>query len=190
VANDLGLAIAALVPRLRRFGMALTGTSSDADDLVQNACERALLRLDQLRQHARVDAWVFSIMRSLWVDEIRARRTRRQEPIEATDDFEGDDGEAIMEDRLTLAAVRRALEALSAEHRTVLILVCVDGLSYKEAAAVLDVPVGTVMSRLARGRQALHEKLAERNRVSGIVVPLAPPARTGGGSVSNDEVLI
>jgi RNA polymerase sigma-70 factor (ECF subfamily) len=174
VTNELGLAIAALVPRLRRFGIALTGSRSDAEDLVQNACEKALRRSDQLRQHGRLDAWVFSIMRTLWVDEIRARRARHHDAVEPTDELRGDDGLAIVEDRLTLAAVRRALDALSEEHRAVLLLVCVDGLSYKETAGVLDVPVGTVMSRLARARQALHEELHARKRPPAEIVPLAP----------------
>jgi RNA polymerase sigma-70 factor, ECF subfamily len=188
VAKELSFAIAALIPRLRRFGIALTGSRTDADDLVQNACERALKRTDQLRQHGRLDAWVFCIMRTLWFDEIRARRARRHDAADPTPEIAGDDGEAIAEDRLTLAAVRRALDALSEEHRAVLILVCVDGLSYKETAGVLGVPVGTVMSRLARARQALHEELHMRRQPSGTVIPLASPAR-GAAPLSDDEAL-
>lgn len=160
VLQELKSALAALLPRLRRFGIMLTGSASDGDDLAQAACLRALERFDQLRVEARLDSWVYGIMRNLWADERRARSVRRHDEIEAAAAVVGDEGETIAEGRLTMSAVRRALAELPAEQRTVLTLVCVDGLSYKEAAAVLNVPIGTVMSRLARGRQGLHNKLA------------------------------
>jgi RNA polymerase sigma-70 factor (ECF subfamily) len=162
--------LAELMPRLRRFGLALTGSMADAEDLVQAACERALQRSAQLRVESRLDAWMYSIMHNLWIDERRAQQIRRHEMIEAAAQVVGDEGDAIVEARSTLAAVRRALGELPEEQRTVLILVCVDGLSYKQAAGVLDIPIGTVMSRLARGRQALHDQLDGRdNRVSKII---------------------
>jgi RNA polymerase sigma-70 factor (ECF subfamily) len=145
----------------------------DGDELVQAACERALSRLAQLRTEARLDSWLYRIMHGLWVDELRARRVRRHEPIEAAGDAVGEDGSAVTEGRLTLAAVRRALAELPAEQRAVLTLIAVDGLSYKEAAAILGVPVGTVMSRLARGREGLHRRLA--------------PARGGNANVISIE---
>ena len=119
------------MPKLRRFGLALTGSRADADDLVQNACERALRRADQLRDHARLDAWIYGIMRNLWTDEIRARRVRAHESLDATGDIPGTDGAATADGQIMLATVRRCLDRLSAEHRSVLILVCVDGLSYR-----------------------------------------------------------
>jgi RNA polymerase sigma-70 factor, ECF subfamily len=183
VADELRIAIAALIPRLRRFGIALTGSAPDADDLVRSVCERALREPDRPRHHARLEIWALGIMRTLWDDENRARKPCRHEAPAAADG-----PEATTEDHMTLAAVRRSLAALPAEHRTVLILVCVDGLSYREVAAILDVPIGTVVSRLARGRQALHEQLAEQRRISGNVIPLTPTARATG-SLSSDEVL-
>ena len=115
---------------------------------------------------------MYSIMRSVWIDELRSRRVRRHEPIEAAETVVGDQGERTTEGRLTLASVRRALAELPEDQRTVLILVCVDGLSYKEAAGVLGIAIGTVMSRLARGRQALHDKLGERPAGNGTVLRL------------------
>jgi RNA polymerase sigma-70 factor (ECF subfamily) len=159
VPDDLRQALTAVLPRLRRFGLALTGSASDADDLVQNTCERALKHADQLRELARVDAWLYGIMRNLWIDEIRHRRVRRHDDIDAASNVIGEDGQATADGRITLDAVRRAMSQLQTDQRTVLMLVCVDGLSYKEAADVLGIPVGTIMSRLSRARQDLHERL-------------------------------
>ena len=170
--QELRAALARLLPRLRRFAIALTGSRSDGDDLLQAACERALQRLGQLQVAGRLDSWMYSIMRSIWIDEIRARRVRQHEPIEAAATVVGDRGETAAEGRSTLTAVRRALAELPSEQRAVLTLVCVDGLSYSEAADVLGVPMGTVMSRLARGRQALHERLSERTTAGGTVLRL------------------
>lgn len=162
MASDLRAALVALMPRLRRFGIALTGSRTDADDLVQNACERVLRRGDQLRDEARTDAWMYGIMRHLWLDEVRARRVRRHDDLSAAEDVAGESGERLVEGRMTLESVRQALGGLPAEQRSVLMLVCVDGLSYKEAAAVLGIPVGTIMSRLSRGRQDLFARLERR----------------------------
>ena len=159
MADDPRSALTALLPRLRRFGLALTGSLTDADELVQSTCERVLRRAGQLRDHARLDAWIYGIMRNMWIDEVRARRVRRHDDLTAAAEVIGEDGETVAEGHITLAAVRRTLAQLSVEQRTVLVLVCVDGLSYKEAATVLDIPVGTVMSRLSRGRRELHARL-------------------------------
>ena len=159
--------------------MALTGSATDADDLVQNACERVLRRGDQLRDQARVDAWIYGIMRHLWMDEVRARGIRRHDDLSAADHVVGESGERLVEERMTLEAVRQALGALPATQRSVLMLVCVDGLSYKEAADVLGIPVGTIMSRLSRGRQDLFASL-ERQGSSVIAFPAQharPPVR-------------
>ena len=159
MADDPRSALTELLPRLRRFGLALTGSATDADELVQSTCERVLRRVGQLRDQTRLDAWIYGIMRNMWIDEVRARRVRRHDDLTAAAEVIGSDGEAAAEGHITLAAVRRTLAQLSVEQRTVMVLVCVDGLSYKEAAAVLDIPVGTVMSRLSRGRRELHAKL-------------------------------
>ena len=159
MAEDLRTTLTALLPRLRRFGIALTGSAADADDLVQDACARVLERAAQLREEGRADAWIYGIMRHLWIDRVRAGRLRRHEDVQDRTDLVGEDGARVTEARLTLAGVRRCLLALAEEHRTVLTLVCIDGLSYREAADILDVPIGTVMSRMARARLALHQRL-------------------------------
>jgi RNA polymerase sigma-70 factor (ECF subfamily) len=182
VTDDLRRTLTAVLPRLRRFGLALTGSSSDTDDLIQNTCERALRHSDQLREAARADSWLYGIMRNLWTDEIRHRKVRRHDQIEAAQDVIGDDGQATADGRITLAAVRRTMDRLPADQRTVLMLVCVDGLSYKEAADVLGIPVGTVMSRLSRGRQDLHEMLSAPAR-SASVTPF--PVRRADGPASH-----
>lgn len=179
MADEPRSALAALLPRLRRFGLALTGSKADADELVQATCERVLSRLGQLRDHARLDAWVYGIMRNMWIDEVRSRRLRRHDELTAASDVVGQNGEAVAEGRITLSLVRRTLAQLSEEQRTVLILVCVDGLTYKEAAEVLRIPLGTVMSRLSRARQELHARLNDQ-RVGNSVAPFpARPARGG-----------
>lgn len=170
--SDLRNALTAVLPRLRRFGLALTGSRVDADELVQAACERVLARGDQLRDKARMDAWIYGIMRNLWIDEMRSRRVRRHDDISAADAVVGDDGVATVEGRITLAAVRRALADMSEDRRTLLILVCVDGLTYQEAADTLGIAIGTVMSRLSRARKELHERLNVRPASSGGPIPL------------------
>ena len=164
------------MPRLRRFGLALTGTAADADDLVQSACERVLRRGDQLRDQARVDAWIYGIMRHLWIDEVRTRRVRRHDDLQTAGDVAGADGEQLAEQRMTLDAVRRVLGSMPPEQRSVLLLVCVDGLSYKEAAEVLGTPIGTVMSRLSRGRQELFARLG-RQDASAVPQPISGAQR-------------
>lgn len=184
--NDLRQALTALLPRLRRFGLTLTGSGSDADDLVQNLCERVLLRSDQLREHARLDAWLYGIMRNIWFDELRHRKVRRHDDMDAAAGVIGTDGEAVVEGRMTLAAVRTALGGMSTDQRTVLMLVCVDGLSYKEAAETLGVPMGTIMSRLSRARQDLHERLTAGG---GVVTPFPPrdPSTLSRPAASRDK---
>ena len=176
--DDLRKALTDLLPRLRRFGLALTGSATDADDLVQNTCERVLLRSEQLREHARLDAWLYGIMRNLWIDELRHRKVRRHDDMDAAAGVIGDDGQAVADGRITLAAVRRALGGMPADQRTVLMLVCVDGLSYKEAAEALGIPMGTVMSRLSRARQDLHERLARRDGAETVTPFPERPVRT------------
>ena len=116
---------------------------------------------------------MYGVMRNLWVDELRSRRIRRHEQIDDVPEITGDDGRATTEGKLGLEEVRRALARLPEEQRTILMLVCVDGLSYKESADVLGVPLGTIMSRLSRGRQALNDLLNGRSGV-GKVTPFVP----------------
>jgi RNA polymerase sigma-70 factor (ECF subfamily) len=151
--------LVAVLPRLRRFARGLTGSVVEADDLVQAACERALTREHQFQEGTRFDSWMFRIVQTIWIDQIRARDVRKEEPEAEAERIGSDEPMRRVEARLALAEVRLALKELPPEQRAALMLVTVDGLSYKEAAAVADVPVGTIMSRLARARVALQVKL-------------------------------
>lgn len=149
----------AVLPRLRRFARGLTGSAVEADDLVQAACERALTRAHQFQEGTRFDSWMFRIVQTIWIDQLRARDIRREEAEEEGVHVGTDEPGRRAEARLALAEVRTALKQLPPEQRAALLLVTVDGLSYREAAEVADVPVGTIMSRLARARVALQAKL-------------------------------
>jgi len=151
-----------LLPRLRRFAHGLAGTAADGDDLVQSTCERAIGNLDKWRPGTRLDSWMFRIAQNLHINAVRDRKNRERILTSAADAFTPSTtatGEA--ESRTTWVAVRRCLEALPAEQRSVVLLICVEGYSYTECAAILDVPVGTVTSRLARGRETLQARLSD-----------------------------
>lgn len=142
------------LPNLRRFAISLCRSRQTADDLVQAACERALASADRFEPGSRFDAWMFRILRNLWIDQLRRQKTAGvQDDIEGRHDLVGSSGERVVEARLTLKSVSEAIAELVDEQREVLLLVCVEELSYRDAADVLGVPVGTVMSRLARARK-------------------------------------
>jgi RNA polymerase sigma-70 factor (ECF subfamily) len=149
--------IVALLPRLRRFARNLTRNPHDADDVVQIAVERALTRLDQWRSNARLDSWMFKIVRNAWIDELRSRGRRGKIflPAEAGETI----GTNSMERESELLSVHAAMARLPEEQREAVSLVLVEGLPYREAAEVLDIPIGTLTSRLARGREALQALL-------------------------------
>ncbi len=147
-----------LLPRLERFAYALTGNLDQGDDLVQEACARALERKEQWQHGTRLDSWMFRIVRNLWIDNRRAHKVRGEPvDIDTVHDASVVDGRTVTDARMTLASVSRAMEKLPEEQRLVVALVCVDGLAYREAAEVVGAPIGTVMSRLARARVALNE---------------------------------
>ncbi len=153
--------IVALLPRLRRFAYGLTGSIEDGDDLVQSVCERALSRLHLWEAGTRLDSWMYRIVQNVWIDRCRTARHRGAAADSAVLELVvGGDARHELEQRSELAAVRRHVAALPEEQRAVLLLVCVEGASYKEAAEVLDVPIGTVMSRLARARMSLGRAMA------------------------------
>ena len=148
----------AVLPRLRRFARGLSRSVTDADDLVQAACERALARRHQFQEGTRFDSWMFRIVQTIWIDQIRARDVRKEDG-ELAERLGSDEPVRRVEARLALDEARRAIDRLPHDQRAALLLVTVDGLSYKEAADVLRVPVGTIMSRLARARIALQLQL-------------------------------
>lgn len=158
--NDFREELVELLPRLRRFAYGLAGHREDADDLVQSACERALERVDQWTPGTRLDSWMFRIIQNLWFDRLRSRKVRGEQHDETALEQQTDEhAHRLPEVRDTFAHVSAQLDALRPEHREVLMLVCVEDHSYKEAAEILQIPVGTVMSRLARARLQLHDNL-------------------------------
>jgi len=149
-----------LLPRLRRFASVLTRSRDDAEDVVQAAVERALRHADSWQQGTRLDSWLYRIMQNLWRDELRAHR-RRAEPLDSHADIAGADGRDVTIRHIQTSEARQALDELPEEQRMVIVLVVLDGMSYQETASILEVPVGTVMSRLARGRAKLAASLGE-----------------------------
>ena len=157
--QDVRTQIAALLPRLRRFGRTLAHNREDADDLVQIALEKALTRTDQWTPGTRLDSWMFRIMQNAWIDEVRARE-RRAETFRPEEEGE-QVGVSPTDAQIDALAVRKAVSRLNDDQRAAVGLVLVEGMAYQEAAAVLGVPVGTLTSRLARAREALQALLGE-----------------------------
>lgn len=148
-----------LLPRLRRFARSLAGDAADADDLVQTAVERALTRSAQWRPEQGAAPWVFGILRNAWVDELRSRQRRGR--LFAAPEAAETVGHASVEAHALGLSVDAAMQRLPHEQRVVVALVLVEGLSYREAADALAIPVGTVTSRLARARLELQRLLGE-----------------------------
>lgn len=152
-----------LLPRLRRFALTLARDPDRADDLVQASCERALTRLDQLREGTRLDSWLYRIAYTQWIDKLRRKKKRSAKLIllsnEPGNSEPGIDVNNTLETALDL---QNALTKLPEENRVALMLVSVEGYSYAEAASVMEVPAGTVASRVARARKLLGEIIFEK----------------------------
>jgi RNA polymerase sigma-70 factor (ECF subfamily) len=148
--------IVELLPKLRRFGRALTRNPDDADDLVQLGLERALTHLHQWQADTRLDSWLYGILKNAWIDELRARGrgARLFDRGAATESIPDPAGDAT-----GTLSIEQAMEQLPEEQRLAVALVLIEGLPYKEAAQIIGVPMGTLTSRLARGREALQELL-------------------------------
>jgi RNA polymerase sigma-70 factor, ECF subfamily len=145
-----------LLPKLRRFARSLTRNPHDADDLLQGALERALTHLEQWQPDTRLDSWLYTIVRHAWIDELRSRARRERTAgdagqIEALADPRGDASGTL--------SVQQAMAQLPEDQRLAVALVLIEGLPYREAAQIIGVPMGTLTSRLARGRQALQQLL-------------------------------
>lgn len=161
--DTLAQRIGALLPRLTRFALGLSGSPSEADDLVQAACVKALTTAATPQSGGRVDSWMYRIIQNQWIDTCRARASRGPHfavSEVAEWEFAAADTTAQLEARFALAQVRRVVRGLPKAQRTVLVMTCVEGLTYRECAARLNLPEGTVMSRLARARENLHRRLA------------------------------
>jgi len=148
--------VEALLPRLRRFAHGLAANRADADDLTQITIERALRARMQWQEGTRLDAWLYRIMRNCWIDTVRARgRAARVIAPEEAGEHVGHDPTAQMDARIDLERLMRAMEKLPPEQREVVALVLIEGFGYRETAELLDLPIGTISSRLVRGRTAL-----------------------------------
>lgn len=152
--HELDEALRELIPRLRRFAVSLTRNASSADDLVQSTLERAITRWADKRSEGDLRAWLFSILYRQFLDA--HRRSRRYARM--LEFFSGrDDAQPSVERTVIAQSTLQAFDRLNPEQRALLLWVSVEGLSYKEVADILEVPIGTVMSRLSRARQALRQ---------------------------------
>ncbi len=157
MSEDVRTRMVELLPRLRRFSYALTGNLDEADDLVQETCARALVSAEQWQAGTRLDSWMYRIAQNIWFDKRRATKVRGEVvDVETALDVVGSDGRDVTESHLTLQAVASCISQLPVDQQLVIAHVCIDGQSYKDAAESLGIPIGTVMSRLARARQSLH----------------------------------
>jgi RNA polymerase sigma-70 factor (ECF subfamily) len=166
-----GKALIAQLPALRRYARALVGSTALADDLVQDTIERALRQWEGLREVHRLASWLRSILHNLYIDELRRGRTRgyEQEISELSDDPALS---APAHDGTTAIDFARAMSTLSVEHRQVLLLVGIENKNYRDIAEELGIPIGPVMSRLARGRERLRSAMEGEKRQLRTVRPL------------------
>ncbi len=149
-----------LLPRLRRFAHALSRNPADADDLTQACLERALRSREQWQPGTRLDSWLYRIMRNLWIDTVRARgRKERHEAPQEEAQLVGEDPRDAMDSSLELKRAMAAMERLPDEQREIVALILVEGFGYREVSQMLDLPIGTVSSRLVRGRTAILSML-------------------------------
>lgn len=154
--------LTALLPRLRRFAHGLSRSPADADDLTQMTIERALRARTQWQPGTRLDSWLYTIMRNQWIDTVRSRgrRDKVEAPPEEAETL-GHDPRPGIEAAFDLQRVMAAMEQLPDEQREIVALILIEGFGYREAAEMLGQPIGTVSSRLVRGRTALLRLLGE-----------------------------
>lgn len=155
VQEEVRLGLKPCLARLWRYGLVLSGNRDVAEDLVQATCVRALERAHQFIPGTRLDRWLFSILHSIWLNEVRARRVRLGGGFVDPETLVAAGEPERIETNIFLREVLREVQALPEAQRETVLLVYVEGLSYREAAEVLDVPIGTVMSRLAVARSVL-----------------------------------
>ena len=157
--EEISVRLVGLLPRLRRFARSLSRNQHDADDLVQVVVERALRNLEQFRADANLASWLFGIMKNAWIDICRTRGRRAE--VALPEDSGEHPAVTPGDTDAGLWSVSEAMSKLPEDQRLAVALVLVEGMSYKEAAAVLEIPIGTLTSRLARGRTALAAALQE-----------------------------
>lgn len=155
--EDIRAGLSQHLTRLWRYGVVLSRQRDVADDLVQATCVRALERAAQFTPGTRLDRWLFAILHSIWLNEVRSRRVRMGQGFVDADETLVFDGARETETHILAGQVLQRVQALPEAQRTAVFLAYVEGLSYREVAEVLDVPIGTVMSRLAAARAKLAE---------------------------------
>lgn len=149
--------LAECLARLWRYGLVLSGSRDTAEDLVQATCVRALERSHQFQPGTKVDRWLFSILNSIWKNEVRSRKVRMGEGLVDAEEVLTTDGAKQVETNILARQVLAQVQSLPEVQRATVFLVYAEGLSYKEAAETLDVPMGTIMSRLAAARTKLGQ---------------------------------
>lgn len=159
--DDFLTGMTALLPRLRRFAHGLARNAADADDLCQATVERALISRQQWQEGTRLDSWMYRIMRNLFIDQTRSTARREKTFVDADQGMTVGSGGA-QEAAVELTMVDRAMATLPDEQREAVLLVMVEGYKYAEAADIIGCPVGTLTSRLLRGREALMARLGEQ----------------------------
>lgn len=153
--NPVKAGLPDILSRLWRFAMVLSHNEETAGDLVQATCLRALQRCEQFKAGTHLDRWTFSIMASLWKNELRAERIRRGGGFVDAEEVLVTDGAEKIETNILLSQVLTEIQALPEAQRSTVLLVYVEGMTYAEAAETLEVPIGTIMSRLAAARLKL-----------------------------------
>jgi RNA polymerase sigma-70 factor (ECF subfamily) len=153
--QEVRAGLEAHLSRLWRYGLVLSGARDVAEDLVQATCVRAIERADQFQPGTNLGNWLFAILRSIWLNEMRSQRVRRGGGFVDASEALVVDGAREIETNIFAAEVLRAIGRLPEAQREVVLLVYAEGRSYSEAAELLAIPIGTVMSRLASARLAL-----------------------------------
>jgi RNA polymerase sigma-70 factor (ECF subfamily) len=148
-----------MLPRLRRFALSLTGNPTEADDLVQDTVERALKNIARWEPGTRLDSWMYRIAQNQFIDGLRRRRQHKSVPVEEAELLHATEGERATEAKIMLARTMAAMQDLPEDQRVAVSLVLVEGFGYQEAADILNIPIGTLTSRLARGRETLARQL-------------------------------
>jgi len=147
--------LASLLPRLWRFGYSLSGSADIADDLLQETCVRALEKAEQFKSGTRLDSWTYTICRSIWLNDIRAQKIRIGAGVLPVEELDLPDPSPSVEMNIFANQVVKHVMGLPKAHRETVFLVYIEGFSYLEASQILEIPIGTVMSRLATARQKL-----------------------------------
>lgn len=168
--NNISEQLTKLIPRLRRYALVLTHSKPNADDLLQATLERALTKQQQWKENTHLDRWVFTIMSSIWKNDIRRESVRRGNGINYEVDELTDNTNELKRERTFLyQQVFKEVMALSENQREAIFLIYIEGIKYQEAADILEIPVGTLMSRLARARIILAKKFSDPSEQANVI---------------------